>query len=108
MSYELAQRGIVIVSGLALGIDGIAHQAALDAGGTTTAILPTSLEAIYPYSHRSLAERIVQAGGVLITEYRAGERAASPQLNIFWKKLAWHLISPPSYLWHTLMRNNPS
>jgi len=75
LSYELAQRGIVVVSGLALGIDGIAHQAALDAGGTTIAILPTSLDAIYPYSHRSLAERIVQAGGALITEYQAGERA---------------------------------
>ncbi|HXH26913.1 MAG TPA: DNA-processing protein DprA [Candidatus Acidoferrum sp.] len=69
LSYELASRGIIIVSGLALGIDGIAHQAALDAGGTTIAILPTSLDDIYPFSHRGLAKRIIENGGALITEY---------------------------------------
>lgn len=69
-SYELAKRGIVIVSGLALGIDGIAHQAALDAGGTTIAVLPTSLDRIHPRTHHNLARQIVANRGALLTEYR--------------------------------------
>lgn len=69
LSYELAQRGVVVVSGLALGTDGIAHQAALDAGGTTIAVLPTPLESIHPRTHWRLAERIVQSGGALLSEY---------------------------------------
>ncbi len=69
LAYELASKGIVIISGLALGIDGIAHRAALDAKGTTIAILPTSIATIYPVAHRSLAHDIVKAGGALITQY---------------------------------------
>jgi DNA processing protein len=73
LSYELAKRGIVVVSGLALGVDGIAHQAALDARGTTIAILPTPLESIHPKTHRELSERIVQSGGALMSEYGAND-----------------------------------
>jgi DNA processing protein len=69
LSYELASRGIVVLSGLALGVDGIAHQAALDAGGITIAVLPTPLETISPRSHRDLAEKIVARGGALVSEY---------------------------------------
>lgn len=72
LSYELAKQGVAIISGLALGIDSIAHKAALDAGGTTVAILPTSLDNIYPHTNRNLAERIVDNGGVLVTEYPPG------------------------------------
>lgn len=72
LSYELASRGVVIISGLAIGIDGIAHQAAIDAGGTTIAVLPTSLKAIYPKAHQKLAEDIIKSGGALITEYPLG------------------------------------
>lgn len=72
LSYELASRGVVIVSGLAFGIDGIAHQAALDAGGITLAVLPTSVDKIYPASHRSLAKHIVESGGALLSEYDPG------------------------------------
>lgn len=75
LSYELARQGVVIISGLALGIDGIAHQAALDAGGTTIAVLPTGLDAIYPFTHRGLAEKIIAHGGALLTEYAAGSQA---------------------------------
>jgi DNA processing protein len=66
---EVAARGVVIVSGLALGIDSVAHQAALDAGGTTIAVLPSGLDTIYPSAHRNLAKQIVEQGGALITEY---------------------------------------
>jgi DNA processing protein len=72
LAAELAKQGTVIVSGLALGVDSIAHQAALDAGGHTVAVLPSSIEEIYPASHRGLAERIVQQGGALISEYPKG------------------------------------
>lgn len=66
---ELARAGVVIVSGLAIGIDGIAHRAALEAGGLTIAVLPTSIEQIYPASHTNLAQQIVQQGGALCSEY---------------------------------------
>ncbi len=71
LASELAQQGIVIVSGLALGVDALAHRAALDAGGLTVAILPNSLNRIYPNSHRQLAQQITQQG-VLVTEYEDG------------------------------------
>jgi DNA processing protein len=74
LSSGLARAGVVIVSGLALGVDGLAHRAALEAGGLTIAVLPGSLEDIYPASHRQLAEHIVRQGGALITEYGAGTR----------------------------------
>lgn len=68
VSY-LASRGVVIVSGLALGVDSIAHQACLDAGGKTIAVLPAGLERIYPASHTNLAHSILESGGALVTEY---------------------------------------
>lgn len=72
LAREAAEQGITIISGLALGVDGLAHQAALEAGGTTVAILPSGLDKIYPATHHQLAERILQQGGALITEYPAG------------------------------------
>jgi len=66
---RLAARGIVIVSGLALGVDSIAHQAALDAGGLTIAILPSGLDNIYPSSHFGLAKKIIKQNGALVSEY---------------------------------------
>lgn len=71
LSFELARRGVIVISGLALGIDAIAHRAALDAGGTTIAVLPTPLQAIHPRTHRQLAEDIVNGGGALLSEYAA-------------------------------------
>ena len=69
LASDLARQGIVIVSGLAYGVDGIAHKAALDAGGLTAAVLPTSLERVHPSLHRQLAQQIVAQGGALISEY---------------------------------------
>ena len=69
LAYTLAKRGVVIVSGLALGVDGIAHQAALEAGGTTIAVLGNGLPKIHPSTHKNLAERIVSSGGAILSEY---------------------------------------
>lgn len=69
LAREAAEQGIVVVSGLALGVDGLAHQGALEAQGITVAVLPCGLDTIYPSSHRQLAERILRQGGALISEY---------------------------------------
>ncbi len=74
LSGDLAKRGVVIVSGLALGVDALAHQAALEAGGTTIAILGNALPEISPRSNRAIGEAIIQNGGALISEYEAGAR----------------------------------
>lgn len=68
----LADAGVVIISGLALGIDSIAHQAALEANGQTVAVLPTPLDNIYPAAHNNLAQNIINQGGALISEYPPG------------------------------------
>ena len=67
-SSEFASQGVNIVSGLALGCDSIAHEAALSVNGSTTAILAGGLDSIYPKENRGLAERILCAGGLLISE----------------------------------------
>lgn len=66
---DLVKKGVVIVSGLARGIDGMAHRVCLGGGGKTVAVLGHGLERVYPSEHRSLAEEIVRAGGALVTEY---------------------------------------
>jgi DNA processing protein len=75
LATDLAKSGVVIVSGLALGVDSIAHQAALDAGRYTIAVLPSPLETVYPASHRNLAKTITERGGALVTEYTPGTPA---------------------------------
>lgn len=72
LATELAGSGVVIVSGLALGIDACAARAALAVGGCTVAVLPTPVDKIYPALHQSLARQIVESGGSLISEYPAG------------------------------------
>ena len=70
---DLAKQGMVIVSGLALGVDSVAHEATLRVGGLTIAVLPCGLDRIYPSSHHHLAKEILKRGGALITEYNEGQ-----------------------------------
>ena len=72
---ELARAGVVIISGLAYGIDITAHNAALAAGGTTVAILPFGLDRIYPSAHLDTAMKILTLG-TLISEYPPGSATA--------------------------------
>lgn len=72
LAGELAEQGIVIISGLALGVDCIAHRAALDKGGLAIAVLPSPLEDIVPNTNQRLAGDIIHTGGALISEYVSG------------------------------------
>lgn len=72
IASKLARTGVVIISGLAFGVDSFAHEAALEAGGTTVAVLPSPLDRIYPASHQHLAGRILADGGALVSEYPEG------------------------------------
>ena len=69
---ELARRGVVVISGLALGIDAIAHRAALEAGGTTIAVLANPLPDIRPATNRQLGKDILEHGGAIISEHDEG------------------------------------
>lgn len=72
IAYSLAKEGLVIVSGLALGIDSIAHRSAIKAGGRTIAVLGSGLDIIYPKIHTNLAKEIIKTGGCLISEFKIG------------------------------------
>ncbi len=74
-AYDLAKRGVIIISGLAYGIDAVAHQAALDAGGTTVAVMAQGLHRVYPAEHFRLAQDIIAAGGALVSEQALGVEA---------------------------------
>jgi DNA processing protein len=72
LSLELARAGVVVVSGLALGIDAAAHRGALNAGGITVAVMGTGVDVIYPAAHSTLAQAILDGGGALVSQFPDG------------------------------------
>jgi DNA processing protein len=72
LSRDLANRGLVILSGMARGVDTAAHKGALDAGGKTVAVWGTGIDVIYPKENKKLAEQIVATGGAIVSEYPLG------------------------------------
>lgn len=75
-AYELAKQGIVVISGLAKGIDTYAHVGAVKANGQTIAVLGSGFAHIYPKENKGLCKEIIQKGGAIITEY---EPQAKPE-----------------------------
>ena len=74
LAYELGKRGVIVISGLAYGIDSIGHRGCLDAGGTTIAVLGTPIDEIYPREHKGLAREIIEKNGAIISEYAPGAK----------------------------------
>lgn len=72
IARELAEAGVCVVSGLALGVDAAAHTGALDAGGRTVAVLGGALDKFYPPENLPLAERILETGGSIVSEFAMG------------------------------------
>ncbi|MDH8676641.1 DNA-processing protein DprA [Fusibacter bizertensis] len=70
LSKYLAHRGVTIVSGLALGIDAMAHKGALDAGGNTVAVLPTDVNHVYPQTNTKIYQNILEADSLILSESR--------------------------------------
>lgn len=71
MSHQIAANGICVISGLARGVDAIAHRTALEAGGRTVAVLACGLDIVYPSEHKKLAAQIVEHGA-LVSDYPLG------------------------------------
>ena len=72
LSHDLAATGAIVVSGLARGIDSAAHRGALDADGTTIAVLGTGVDIVYPAENTALAREILDKGGALVSQFPDG------------------------------------
>ena len=72
LGSDLAKSDVIVVSGLALGIDAAAHRGALNGGGLTVAVMGTGVDVIYPSAHFRLAEEILGAGGALVSQFPDG------------------------------------
>lgn len=83
LSYGLAKKGINIISGMAIGIDGEAHKGALLAKGTTIAVLGSGFDNIYPKENEKLLYEIINSGGAVVTEY---EKSVKPLPKNFPKR----------------------
>jgi len=81
LAHDLAERLLVVVSGLARGIDSAGHRGALEAGGKTIAVLGSGIDVIYPREHERLAEKII-ASGAVITEFPLGTSPAPENFPI--------------------------
>lgn len=91
VARTLVDAGYLVVSGLARGIDRAAHEATLDAGGRTIAVMGTGIDRIYPAEHKQLADRIVASGGALISQFEpdaTGARHTFPMRNATMSVLA--------------------
>lgn len=94
ISHDLATLGVVVTSGMALGIDGIAHQAALGAGGSSIAVLGNGLDTIYPSRHKDMFEKL-SSQGLLVSEYPLGVKPARhtfPQRNRIVSGLSYGVV----------------
>ena len=83
VTAEIIKYNATIVSGLALGCDSIAHKTALEKGAKTIAILPSTLDSILPKENVELAEEIVEAGGLLISEYYEAPKSRNEMISRF-------------------------
>jgi DNA processing protein len=72
LGTDLARAGVIVVSGLALGIDAAAHRGALNGGGITVAVMGTGVDIVYPAAHSRLAEEIIAGGGALLSQFPDG------------------------------------
>jgi len=84
LSCDLAAAGVIVISGLAIGIDAAAHRGALNGGGTTVAVMGTGVDLVYPAAHSRLAEDILASGGALVSQFADGtqpRRANFPARN---------------------------
>jgi len=72
LASDLAAAGVIVVSGLALGIDAAAHRGALNGGGITVAVMGTGVDLVYPAAHVRLAEDILASGGALVSQFADG------------------------------------
>jgi DNA processing protein len=72
ITKDLVEKGFVIVSGLARGVDRVAHETAISSNGLTIAVLGCGLEIVYPPEHKQLAEKIIGSGGMLVSEFPPG------------------------------------
>jgi len=72
LSRDLGNRGLTILSGMARGVDAAAHKGALDTRGKTVAVWGTGIDVVYPKENKKLAEKIVESGGAIVSEYPLG------------------------------------
>lgn len=76
LSYQIAKKGITIISGLAVGIDAYSHIGCIKAKGKTIAVVGNGLDNIYPYENKKIADEIIENGGAIISEYIIGSKPA--------------------------------